>query len=35
MVYGNLNANSCVGKICTRNPDNGVNQIYGIIIILQ
>lgn len=30
MVYGNLNSNSCVGKLCTRNPDTGVNEIYGL-----
>jgi pyruvate, orthophosphate dikinase len=29
MVFGNFSTDSCVGKICTRNPDNGINNIYG------
>lgn len=29
MVFGNISSDSCVGKICTRNPDTGVNSIYG------
>lgn len=29
MVYGNLSAQSCTGKMYTRNPDNGDNEIYG------
>jgi pyruvate, orthophosphate dikinase len=29
MVFGNLNSESCVGKLFTRNPDTGVNEIYG------
>jgi pyruvate, orthophosphate dikinase len=29
MVFGNLSSDSCVGKICTRNPDTGANSIYG------
>jgi hypothetical protein len=29
MVFGNINPESCVGKLFTRNPDTGVNEIYG------
>ena len=29
MVYGNLNAQSCSGKMYSRNPNNGENRIYG------
>lgn len=29
MVFGNITPESCVGKLFSRNPNTGVNEIYG------
>jgi pyruvate,orthophosphate dikinase len=29
MVYGNVNDNSGTGVLFTRNPANGINELYG------